>query len=246
MRIDYSEPRQSYGVNTSGPGSSPRKADGSSSNLLMMFLLSVVIFVTGFGTGWFFSQKSAKKAFRAAMEQQSLESAPKNAQKQVEQPQLPQSQPAQTAPAVTPSAAVPSQQQQASPTGQVPLGFFENLPKGQKQVVLGSGINQKPKPAPVVVQPPAQMVPPSQKTTDAKAATSFFVVQVAAFTSLKEAENAKAKLSAKGYSATVAETNLNDKGTWYRVRVGRHLDKESATEIAARIGGGAKILPDQD
>jgi len=139
------------------------------------------------------------------------------------------------------------QPQQASPTAQVPLGFFENLPKGQKQVVLGSGINQKPKPAPVVTQPSAQQpVPPAQKKDDVKAATSGFIVQVAAFTSLKEAESAKAKLSAKGYSATVAETNLNDKGTWYRVRVGRHLDKEAATEIATRIGGGAKILPDQD
>lgn len=259
MRIDYSEPRQSYGSSTSGAGSSPRKVESSSPNLLLLFIAAGIIFATGFGTGWYFSQKSAKKAFRAAMEQQSLESVMKNTQntpKTVEQPPQRPPQPAQapvTAPA--PAAAAPAtvphgqQPQQASPSGQVPLSFFENLPKGQKQAVLGSGINQKPKPAPQVAAQtpqPSQTVPPVQNTTDSKAATSGFIVQVAAFTSAKEAETAKVKLAAKGYSATVAETNLNDKGTWYRVRVGRHLDKDTANEIATRIGGGAKILPDQD
>ncbi|QOX78297.1 SPOR domain-containing protein [Trichlorobacter lovleyi] len=243
MRIDYSEPRQSYGSSSSSTGASPRKADSSSSgSLLLWSILAGVIFITGFGTGWFFSQKAAKKAFRAAMEQQSLETALKDPKKQTEQPVQQPAQPGATAPAAAPGQPA----QSAAPTGQVPLSFFESLPKGQKQTVLGSGINEKPKPAPSPAPQPPQAAGAAAKAPDSKTAGSGFLVQVASFTNAKEAENAKAKLAAKGYSATVAETNLNDKGTWYRLRIGRHLDKEAAAEIASRVGGGAKVLPDQE
>lgn len=242
MRIDYSEPRQSSGSSSSSISSSPRKADSSSSsNLIFMCVLAGFIFFTGFGTGWFFSQKAAKKAFRAAMEQQSLESAPKDGKKPADQ----QTQQPPQASATPPTAITTGQPaQQAAPTGQVPLSFFESLPKGQKQTtVLGSGINEKPKPA---AASPAPQPPQAAKVPDAKAASSGFLVQVAAFANIKEAENTKAKLAAKGYSASISETNLNDKGTWYRVRIGRHLDKEAASEIAGRVGSGAKVLPDQE
>jgi len=242
MRIDYSEPRHSSGSISSG-NSKQRKVDSpSSTTLLLLLMLTGFVFVIGFGTGWYFSQKSAKKSFRAAMEQQSLESAPNDTQKNPEQPLLQAPLPPTTAPAAAPVAA-PAQ---ASPTGQVPLSFFESLPKGQKQTVLGSGINEKSKPAPVAAQQPAQTAAPAQKPADATGSGSGYVVQIAAFSTQKEAENAKAKLSAKGYSASLSETRLQDKSTWYRVRIGRHLDKDAAAEIAARIGGGAKVLPDQE
>ena len=243
MRIDYSEPRQSYGSSNSGTGSSPRNAgSSSSSNLLVLGVLAGFIFCTGFGTGWFFSQKSAKKAFRAAMEQQSLESAPKDGKKPTDQPTQQPPQASATPPTVT--AGQPAQQ--ASPTGQVPLSFFESLPKGQKQTVLGSGINEKPKPAAQSAPQSPQTATTAAKTSEAKPAGSGFLVQVAAFSNIKEAESTKAKLAAKGYSASISETNLNDKGTWYRVRIGRHLDKEAASEIASRVGSGAKVIPDQE
>ncbi|MDK9718852.1 MAG: SPOR domain-containing protein [Trichlorobacter sp.] len=244
MRIDYSEPRQSSGSSSSSMSSSPRKADSSSSsNLLLFGILASFIFFTGFGTGWFFSQKAAKKAFRAAMEQQSLESAVKDGKKTADQPSQ---QPAQAS-ATPPTATTGQPAQQAAPTGQVPLSFFESLPKGQKQTVLGSGLNEKPKPAAASPAPqPPQTTAAATKSSDTKAANSGFLVQVAAFANTKEAESTKAKLAAKGYSASISETNLNGKGTWYRVRIGRHLDKEAASEIAGRVGGGAKVLPDQE
>ena len=245
MRIDYSEPRQSSGSGSTGISSSPRKADGSSSSNLIVFgILAGFIFCTGFGTGWYFSQKSAKKAFRAAMEQQSLESTPKDPKKQPDQSVQQPPQAAATPPTVIPAVGKPAQQ--AAPTGQVPLSFFETLPKGQKQTVLGSGINEKPKPAASPVPQPPQTPAPATKAPDTKAVNSGFLVQVAAFANKKEAENTKAKLAEKGYSASISETNLNDKGTWYRVRIGRHLDKEAASEIAGRVGSGAKVLPDQE
>lgn len=247
MRIDYSEPRQSFGASSPGPHGQRKASRPFSASILVMVLLAGFGFVAGFGAGWYFSQQAAKKSFRAAMEQQSLESSPNQPKKQVDplSQQPPLSQPA---------AAVPTGQsvqppQQAAPTGQVPLSFFESLPKGEKQTVLGSGINQKPRtvPASQTPAPPAvKTAPSSPKASEKTVIADGYVVQVAAFATYKEADAAKTKLSGKGYSASISETRLSDKGTWYRVRVGRHLSKEDATEIATRVGGGAKILPDQE
>ncbi len=252
MRIDYSEPRQSLGASGSAGAGKQRKSDNSSSSVSVfaIFIVACLIFGSGFGIGWYYSQKSAKKAFRAAMEQQSLESAQKHPPKQPEQPPL--AQPPQQSVIPDQPAAVAGKektpQQQAAPAGQVPLSFFETLPKGQKQALLGSGINKNPKSA----QPPAKApaaVPsapetPASKTTDSKVSTAGYTVQIASYTSQKEAESAKSRLSTKGYSASVVETDLNDKGVWYRLRIGRHLDKDTASDIASRVGGGAKIIPD--
>lgn len=261
MRIDYREPRQ-YGSGSTGHPPQRKTERSSSVTVVMVLILLSAGFGLGFATGWHFSQKSTKKAFRAAMEQQSLES-----QTQTGQPL--------TSPAASPATTTPTagQQQtapqttdtvhdsktqspvQASPAAPVPLSFFDNLPRGQKQTVLGSGINEKPKPEAPPTPPPQpvqkQVTQPAAPVSAAPKpaavpAASGFVVQVASFSSRKEAEATRARLAAKGYSATISEVELNDKGTWYRVRIGRHLEKEAATEIASKIGGGAKIVPDQE
>lgn len=264
MRIDYSEPRRSY-VSTPGGPISHRSSGGSGNTVLVGVLVAGgLMFAVGFGTGWYFSQQSAKKAFRAAMEQQSLESAPKD-DKKAAQPVAPAATPAQ--PGATPTVAAPGTQAGASQPGSAPaatapnqpLTFFDNLPKGQKNAVLGSGINEKPKPTPPAaptnapqpaVKPPAGTpaaagAKPAETAKPAPQASGY-VVQVASFNSRKDADALKAKLAAKGYAAAISETNLNDKGTWFRVRIGRHLDKEAATQIANQLMSGAKVLPDQD
>ncbi len=262
MRIDYREPRQ-YASGTTGQ-TPPRKTERSSSATVVMILVLLSVgFGLGFATGWHFSQKATKKAFRAAMEQQSLESPAEQPQSNLAVSQTAngsaagQQQP--TSQSVDASQAPQTQTQgptPASPAPQVPLSFFDNLPRGQKQTVLGSGINEKPKPVPppaVIPQPvqkqvaqPAIPTPTSPKPAAPPPATSGFVVQVASFNNKKDAEATRAKLAVKGYSATLSEVELNDKGTWYRVRIGRHLEKEAATEIATKIGGGAKVVPDQE
>ena len=260
MRIDYREPRQ-YGSGTTGQTPQRKTGRSSSSTMAMVLLLLSVGFGLGFATGWHFSQKSAKKAFRAAMEQQSLESLAK-------QTQTAPGAPSETTPPTAgqqQTAAQPANAAHdpkvhgpapASPAAPVPLSFFDNLPRGQKQTVLGSGINEKPKPVPppaAIPQPVSKQV--TQPVTPAPAApkpaavppsASGFVVQVASFNNRKEAEATRTKLAAKGYSATLSEVELNDKGTWYRVRIGRHLEREAAAEIATKIGGGAKVVPDQE
>ncbi len=252
MRIDYSEPRQSY---TSSPGPSRQRSSNGAPNakLIGLGLLAALLFGSGFGIGWYFSQQSAKRAFRAAMEQQSLESAPKNATQTQTQPPPTVVPPGKTSPTSPNTNGQPQPQRQNQPTatganGQ-PLSFFENLPKGQKNTVLGSGINEKAKPAPPPPpQPDTQAA--AKKTEAAQTAkpaspAAGYLVQVASYSTRKDADILKARLIVKGYAATVTETSLNDK-TWYRVRIGRHLEKEAASQIANQLAMGARVVPDQD
>lgn len=257
MRIDYSEPRQSYTV---PHPSRHRPTNGiSGATLIAIVVCSGLLFGSGFGVGWYFSQQAAKKAFRSAMEQQSLETAAKagilpptaaTPDGLTQQPATPAA-PTTTQPGAAPAPSHP----------ELPLSFFDNLPKGQKNTVLGSGINEKPKPAtPPLVAPPApQPVPQAAAPSDtakkpepvqpaaAKPAVkpSGYVVQVASYSNRKDADSLRARLSAKGYAAKVSETTLEGK-TWYRVRIGRHLDRESATTISNQLMMGAKIVPEQD
>lgn len=247
MRIDYSEPRQAVGSASTRHGKPPRKGVTAGVLFVALFMFAVGA-VSGFGYGWYLSQQSAKKAFKAAMEQQSLETLQKEQkgggrlQPETAAQPLPSEQPA----AATVGGAEKGDKgkgvTQAAPAEDVPLSFFESLPKGQKQTVLGSGINEKPKQQPTVAQPVAAPAAPLKPAVD----SGVYLVQVASFSTQKDADAAKAKLATKGYSATIQEISLADKGVWYRVRVGHRLDKEAAMEIAGRIGGGAKVVPDQE
>lgn len=260
MRIDYSPPRRSSTPPLSA--GKQRSSGGSPFRFVMLIAsLGLMLFGIGFGSGWYFSQQSTKQAFRAAMEQQSLESNPMGAAPApppvvAPVPVAASAQPATTAtPATAPQPAPPQQKAAASApaAGEQSLSFYENLPSGQKNAVLGSGINERPKPAAAPAPPQQPAVAPkpgaeTQAATDkpsaAPAAPAGWLVQVAAFSSQKEAESLKTKLAAKGYNASIMETHLNDKGTWYRVRIGRRMSKDAAQDIASRIGGGAKALPD--
>jgi len=56
----------------------------------------------------------------------------------------------------------------------------------------------------------------------------------------------RGKLAAKGYNVSIVESHLGDKGTWFRVRVGKRLDQDAAKELAGKIGKGAIAIPDRD
>ena len=245
---DYSEPRQSY-INSTGNHSRQYERHEPSSKrppMAIILICAAAIFFVGFASGWYLSHQAAKKAYRAAMEQKSLENTPVEI-KPPQQTAQPTQQTATGNNAPQGQAGAQDQAgQQTGATGAQPLTFYDNLPSGKKNpAVLGSGINEKPKPqAPKPASDPSKPAP-SAATPQPKSAEGF-LVQVASFSSKQDAEATKTKLTAKGYSATISEINLNDKGTWYRVRVGRHLDKEAATEIASKLGKGAIVQPDKE
>jgi cell division protein FtsN len=255
MRIDYSEPKKSY---VTAQGSARPRKEPARLFTTMLVAGGVIIFIAGFGTGWFLSQKSAKKSFQAATEQNSLENSPKKEAAPPPKP-APTAQPAsQPQPPADPAAA---QQTPAAPgtTTEPPLSFYKTLPSGQKSNVLGSGINTKDDkgkqplqaaiPSNMVRQPAADsQKPPADKPAGAEkvAAGTVFTVQVASFPLKSEAETLKNKLAGKGYSVYISESHQGDKGTWYRVRVGRKLDQEAARELAGKLGKSSQVFPDKD
>jgi cell division protein FtsN len=262
MRIDYSEPKKSC----SSPQPSqyrPRK-ESSGGVLIVVFITALLSLGIGFGSGWMLSQRSAKKGFMAAMEQQSLENSPQQAKAQPSR-QHP------GAPAPTQKPQTGSSAPQPAATGETqtavepPLSFYKTLPSGQKNNVMGSGINSKDdKPAkqplqaamPVNITRPAppqsdesaqkQPVQPAPAKSAVRQDSRGFTVQVASYSLKSEAETLRSKLAAKGYSVGIVESHLGDKGTWYRVRVGKRLDPDAAKELAEKLGKGAISIPDRD
>lgn len=71
-----------------------------------------------------------------------------------------------------------------------------------------------------------------------------FSVQVASSKDRKEAEAIKSRLGEKGVTAYIVESALPDKGTWYRVRVGRQMDQSTASDTASRLGKEAIVVPE--
>ena len=75
---------------------------------------------------------------------------------------------------------------------------------------------------------------------------STFCVQVVSARDKKDAEAVKARLAARGLAAYVVESKLQDRGVWYRVRIGRNLDQSEANELATKAGKGAIVVPESN
>lgn len=268
MRIDYSEPKKSY---SSQQSTQHRPRKESSGGVLVAVLISgLVCLVIGFGSGWMLSQRAAKKGFKAALEQQSLETTPQQPKNPPTAQQTtatsPQQQPGTAQQPATPGNNQSSQSPTEVPqtAGNTQLSFYKTLPSGQKNTVLGSGINtkeDKPAKQPLQAVMPANLSKPPATANDdtvqkapAQTAPSKttrpdangFTVQVASYSLKSEAETMRSSLAAKGYNVTIVESRLGDKGTWYRVRIGKRLDPEAAKELAKKLGKGAIPIPDKD
>jgi cell division protein FtsN len=95
------------------------------------------------------------------------------------------------------------------------------------------------------VKPPAKPSEPAPaKETADREGEAKFVVQASSYHLKKEAEEARDRLKENGIAAYIVESNIPEKGTWYRVRVGRHLDQQTAREVADKTGKGSIIIPE--
>ncbi len=76
------------------------------------------------------------------------------------------------------------------------------------------------------------------------ASPKTYTVQAASCSTKKEAEAVKGALDRKGLLSYIVESRIQGKGTWYRVRLGNHLDTETAHKIAAKVGKNAIVIPE--
>jgi cell division septation protein DedD len=238
MVLDYSE-RKPVGKNR------PRKQPVG---IFVLILLGAVAisYVLGLTTGWFLF-KSRDKAMQGRMAAATSGQTGGGAA------------PVSQAPFVNPEATAPK-------GGDPPLTFYETLPKGGK-AVIGSGLNPKKTDAQPAPQQAANVPPPPTAPAAAKHeapkekaplptdqpkkvaappadASGTFCVQVASSQDRKDADALRVKLAEKGFNAYVVESRIKDKGTWYRVRVGRHLSQKVAGELAGKAGKGALVIPE--
>lgn len=258
MRIDYSEPKKSY-ISSSNPVRQRKESPGTPVTAILVTVF--LSFSLGFGSGWFFSQKATKRSFQAATEQKSLENNSQimsNTLKQlpaaVANPAIPVVQGQST---IQPATPVPAT---AAAPSETPLSFYKNLPSGQKSSVLGSGVNVKDDKAkqPLQAAIPSNLTQPDASTAvqpSAKPVTTQpvavkngdpvgFAVQVASFPLKSEAEQSRSKLASKGYNAYVVESNLGNKGIWYRVQIGKKMEQSAAKELAVKLGKSAIVISD--
>lgn len=228
---DYSEKRGGRDiVQERKPVAKNRPRRESGGLVLLMWLVAFAgTFGVGFGAGWFV--KGARK----------------------------QPAPVVLAPAVKKEEPTPAAEQ---PKAEVPLTFYKTLPAGGKGA-MGTGLNLKKPEAPAAARevPPAPAnAPAAAPSTDGTAADSSdvaapvpaakaqgasrFVVQLASYREKQEALTAQSKLAEKGTAAYLVESRVPDRGTWYRLRVGRHLTRAEAGDLAGKYGKGAVVLPE--
>ncbi len=141
---------------------------------------------------------------------------------------------------------------------QPPLGSGINLPPEEKKPATetaaavpqssspaapASAPSPPPATAPVAKPAPVSAAPAPAATTTAApvaapakpAASGAYVVQVASFQQLSDAQSLKDRLAKKGYSAYTQEADLGAKGVWHRVYIGPFDDSATAGKTVERL-----------
>lgn len=141
----------------------------------------------------------------------------------------------------------------ALPKGdQAPLGSGINHPPEEKKpapaaasaAAIVESTQAKPAPAPAVTPKPAVAAPTAASTAAAvalpvaaakPAASGAYVVQVASFPKLSDAQGLKDRLAKKGYNVYTQDADLGAKGVWYRVYIGPFDDSATAGKTVERL-----------
>jgi len=130
-------------------------------------------------------------------------------------------------------APVPPSAPQPQPAAQLPAKADAGKAEERKERDAAPADQAKKAPAGDSVTAPKQPGAPGK-----------FCVQVASTQERKDAEVLKAKLVGKGLPAYILESNLKEKGTWFRIRLGKHLSQQAAGDLAAKAGKGAMVVPE--
>lgn len=87
--------------------------------------------------------------------------------------------------------------------------------------------------APLPAPTPAPTPAPAPSSPEAPAPSLF--LQIASFRSVDEADALKARVTLAGQTATVVTSEIPDKGTYYRVRVGPFASREEALRAGEQM-----------
>jgi cell division protein FtsN len=120
-----------------------------------------------------------------------------------------------TAPATAP---VPAPRAAAGKAAEKPrFDFYKILPGGEEPVSERE-LRERLRAAAAAKSQPA-------------AAQDVYFIQAGAFQNPADADNQKARLAILGFESNVEPTNLPDKGTWYRVRLGPYTKVDELNKV---------------
>jgi cell division septation protein DedD len=115
------------------------------------------------------------------------------------------------------------------------FGFYEMLPsyevviphESSKQAASAGQMPRQPAAAPAVADPP--------DVKQALAEPGQYLIQVGAYRSREEADKNRASLALIGVESRIEQVTIDQKDTWYRVRIGPQATLAKAQEILERL-----------
>lgn len=131
-------------------------------------------------------------------------------------------------------------------TSPAPVAAEQKLvkpPAPQKGIETGTAPSSTAQPVPTPVKDSVKPVEKGKTVEQPKPDKETFVVQVGSYKNRAEAEEMVVRSKGAGLPAYMVEART-DKGTWYRVRIGKKLDQEAANKLAAKAGKGAIAVPE--
>ena len=108
-------------------------------------------------------------------------------------------------------------------------------PGPEKAQTGGAAPKSAPKPARPAKPAPVRTAKKESPAGKPPASKVRYTIQVAAYPDRGMAEDEVRGMKRRGYAAFVVATNLTEKGTWYRVRVGSFSNKQAAEKLAAEL-----------
>ena len=132
-----------------------------------------------------------------------------------------------------PEEAVPSKKENAAPA-------TEAKQKLQETAKAPEAKAEKPAVKPAVQQTAKAHHPPAPAQKEPAAAKQAptrlrYTIQVGAYPEKAMAEEETKNMKRRGYAAFLVATDIPEKGTWYRVRVGSFANKQSAERLAREL-----------
>ena len=131
----------------------------------------------------------------------------------------------------------------AAPPAKPKFEFYTLLP--EMEVVVPDEDLAAPAPAPAESSTAAETPTSAEAEDDAPADTDpaltsgHYILQVASFRSMKDADGLKAQLTLLGFQPVVQTVAINSDENWHRVRIGPYADRDSleAARIRLRADG---------
>jgi cell division protein FtsN len=125
------------------------------------------------------------------------------------------------------------------PTAKPRFDFHTILPE-MEVVVPDEELAAKPPPIPPKPQKPDPAAHPTQPAeaqtqTTPPAADGSYLLQVASYRNVSEAERLKAQLALIGMQTQIQQVTINGKDTYHRVRAGPYRDKDAANQARAQL-----------